>query len=185
MNEQPYLASEDSALLRDVLKRYRGESCLEIGAGNGGNLVVLAGRFRNVVGTDLVRPSMRDWNEKGTDFVLADGSTCLRDSSFDLVAFNPPYLKETETGDRAVEGGENLEVPKKFLEDALRVVRPGGKIVMLLNDESDLPEFEHEVTSHGFHFTRVADKRLFFEELAVYEATAVQDESRKGTRFQK
>ena len=175
MRSDPYLAAEDSALLREALKACHGETCLEIGAGNGGNLVNLAGRFELVVGTDLVRPEMEDWR-KEADYLLADGASCFRDACFDLVAFNPPYLKEGNAGDRSVEGGENLEVPKKFLASALRVVRPDGRIVMLLDGDAAVDDFELMVSEHGFSLRKLATRHLFFEELAVYGASAVDEE---------
>jgi methylase of polypeptide subunit release factors len=170
MNSEPYLASEDSAFLREVLRGYRGERCLEIGAGNAGNLIELAKRFPTAVGTDIARPSMTDWKGR-TSFVLADTSSCFRSSCFDLVTFNPPYLQE-ELGDRTVRGGQGLEVPKKFLADALRAVRPGGKVVLLLNGDADVDQFEEEAAKRGFRLKKIADRHLFFEELSIYEASA-------------
>ncbi len=169
MSGAPYLASEDSALIRKVLSGQSGESALEIGAGNCGNLVILAGRFRLAVGTDVVRPGMADWSEKGAELVLSDGASCIRDSSFDLVAFNPPYVR-AEVVDRAVDGGEGLEVPKKFMRDAIRVVRPTGKVVFLLDQDSDVQEFETICAARGFRIRKVASERGFFEELSVYIA---------------
>lgn len=172
MSGEPYFASEDSGLLRSALQRLTGESCLEIGAGNGGNLIALRKNFGLVVGTDIVRPGMSDWRGEGTDFVLADGASCIRQQSFDLVAFNPPYLAERVTGDRAVEGGEDLQVPKAFLREALRTVKRTGKVVFLLNDEADMSEFEGLCSERTFGLTRVAARRGFYEEIAVYSAEA-------------
>jgi len=172
MRDQVYLASEDSALLRGVLTRYHGENCLEIGAGNAGNLVDLSVRFQNVVGTDLVRPSMADWRRRGVSFVLADAASCMRQASFDLVAFNPPYLKEESGGDPAVEGGSGLEVPRKFLAEALRVVKTDGKVVMLVNGEAEVSDLQRELARSGFRMRKVATRHLFFENLSVYEASA-------------
>ena len=169
MSGTPYLASDDSALLRRALGRYSGESCLEIGAGNGGNLVDLSRRFRLVVGTDLVRPSMGDW-KGGANFVLADLASSIRDSAFDLVAFNPPYVAGGTTGDSAVEGGPGLEVPKAFLEEALRAVGKNGVVVFLLSDDAETGEFERICAEHGFGLRRIGSRRMFFEELSVYEA---------------
>ncbi len=169
MSGTPYLASEDSALIRRVLSGLSGERALEIGAGNCGNLVILAGCFRLAVGTDLIRPGMTDWREEGAELVLSDGASCIRDSSFDLVAFNPPYLR-AEVVDRAVDGGEELEVPKKFMRDAVRVVRPTGKVVFLLDQGADVREFEAICAARGFSIRRVASERGFFEELSVYTA---------------
>ena len=177
----PYLASEDSALLREVLEAYSGGSFLEIGAGNGGNLVALAGRFHSAVGTDLVAPGMGDWKEKGADFIVADGASCVRVGSFDLVAFNPPYLPGQVEDDPATEGGAGLEVPMRFLRDALKAVKLTGRVVMLLNDQAPVGEFEAECSRHGFMLVQVAKRHLFFEELAVYEASATQDRLRPET----
>jgi tRNA1(Val) A37 N6-methylase TrmN6 len=172
MSREPYLYSEDSALLRKALDTYSGSSCLEIGAGNGGTLVELAKRFDTVVGTDLLRPHMKDWSEWGADYVISDGASCLRNCSFDLVAFNPPYLRSEVRLDRAVEGGLELEVPIKFLRCALRAVKRTGRVVMLLNDQAPIGEFEKECSISGFELRRLSSRRVFFEELAVYEAKA-------------
>jgi tRNA1(Val) A37 N6-methylase TrmN6 len=169
MSGEPYLSSEDSALLRTVVTRFSGEMCLEIGAGNGGNLILASKRFGTVVGTDVVRPTMSDW--KGVaNFLLTEGASCIRPESFDLVEFNPPYLKAEGGEDRTVEGGVHLEVPKKFLQEALRVVRKEGRIVFLLNNEADIAEFGMLCAHRGFRLRRVESLRVFFEELIVYEA---------------
>jgi methylase of polypeptide subunit release factors len=173
MSEQPYLASEDSALLRGALTGYAGGASLEIGAGNGGNLAALSSRFGLVVGTDLKLPSTTDWKEKGANYILADTATCMKSSCFDLVAFNPPYLPE-ETADRTTQGGERLEVPKSFLREALRVVKREGKVVFLLSQLADMSEFGEICASAGFGFRRIASMKMFFEELTVYEASALR-----------
>jgi release factor glutamine methyltransferase len=170
---RPYLASEDSALLREVLKNYSGESALEIGAGNCGNLVALAKGFETAVGTDIVMPEMTDWKATGSDFLMADGASCFRSGSFDLVAFNPPYLPNAVVEDPSTEGGVALEVPMKFLRDAVRVVKLTGRIVLLLNDQAPIEEFETECSRHGFRLSKLATSHLFFEELSVYEASAL------------
>ena len=171
MKGRPYLASEDSAFLRETLRLYHGETFLEIGAGNAGNLVDAAERFGVVLGTDLVRPSMEDWKGTNVNFVLADGASCLRESTFDMVAFNPPYLTNVGTGDIAVEGGEGLEVPERFLEGALRAVKREGRVLMLLNGDADLERFKLLCAQRRFGMRRLATRHLFFEELSVYEAS--------------
>ena len=171
---KPYTASEDSALLKETLKSYSGGLALEIGAGNGGNLVMLANGFQTTVGTDIAMPGMTDWRTPGANFVIADGASCLRSGSFDLVAFNPPYLPIEVGDDPATEGGPNLEVPKAFLQDAFRTVRRTGRIVMLLNNQALISEFEAQCSREGFRLTKVANKHLFFEELTVYEASPFQ-----------
>ena len=169
MSGDQYLASEDSALLGRALKGRTGERFLEIGAGNGGNLVGLADDFRLVVGTDLVRPSMTDWRGAGANFVVADGGSCVQDGTFDLVAFNPPYVPGP-IDDKAVDGGPSLEVPKRFLRDALRAAKRRGEVVFVLNDQAELEEFRRIALEGGFELRPFASEKLFFEELTVYVA---------------
>ena len=173
MSGPPYLASEDSALLRRVLVRRSGGRFLEIGAGNGGNLVEASKRFSSAVGTDIVRPSMADWKGADADFVLADGASCVRGGTFDVVAFNPPYLPE-EVEDPAVDGGRELEVPRRMLEDALRAVRRDGEVLFVLNDGADLARFESSCSGAGFALRAAESKELFFERLTVYSAKGLR-----------
>ncbi|MDG7008684.1 MAG: hypothetical protein JRN06_10680 [Nitrososphaerota archaeon] len=180
MSGAAYISSDDSALLRRALQGRAGGACLEIGAGNGGTLIDLAKRFETAAGTDLRRPGMGDWSG-GASFSLADRATCFRDSVFDLVAFNPPYLGGEGYGDVAVDGGEGLEAPASFLEEALRVVKKEGSVVFLLNDEADIAGYEEACGRHGFRLRVVASKRLFFEALSVYEAVSAEDAGHPGS----
>lgn len=148
---------------------------MEIGAGNGGNMIELAKGFEVVVGTDVARPGTRDWRRAGVSYLLADGATCFAESSFDMVAFNPPYMPGA-VADTAVDGGPKLEVPMWFLREALRVVRKSGRILMLLNDEARTSDFEEVSARSGFSLRRVGGRHLFYENLTVYEASAIDEE---------
>ncbi len=112
---------------------------------------------------------MHDWKDAGADFVLADRGSCMRDESFDLVVFNPPYLESPDVTDVAVDGGVQGEVPLAFLREALRVVKGTGRIMMLLSDGNPVGPFESEGMRRGFRMEKVSERRLFFEKLTVYE----------------
>lgn len=170
-----YISSEDSALLRSVLKNYAGESCLELGAGNGGGLVELTKRFGLVVGSDLNRPSNDSWKRAEANFVLVDAAGCFREGSFDLVAFNPPYLPSDVIEDVAVDGGaDGAEVLNHFLGEAMRTVRKEGRIVMLLSGDNPIESIAQECEMHGFAMKLLSERRLFYETLAVYEVSRAQ-----------
>jgi len=173
MRGPAYTSSEDSALLRKALETRKGGRFLEIGAGNGGTLVELTKRYGLVVGTDTMMPAMADWKDSGANFVLADGASCIRRSAFDLVAFNPPYVPVKAEEDATVGGGEQLEVPKAFLRDSLKVVRRGGEILFLLNNEANLDEFRRICAGKGFDLKAIVTQRVFFEELTAYSAKAI------------
>ncbi len=165
-----YLASDDSDLVRRVLRRYSGECCLEIGAGNGGNLLELEKTFKLAVGTDLVRP------ERVSNLILADRAACFRNSVFDLVAFNPPYLPSEGVEDAAVDGGrDGVEVPMSFLREAMRVVKPSGRIVMLLSSYNPTEKVEALCAENGLRMSLIDKMRLFFETLTVYAIERVAE----------
>lgn len=172
-----YLASDDSNLIRRVLKRYSGECCLEIGAGNGGNLLELEKTFELAVGTELLRP------ERASNLVLADRATCFRNSVFDLVALNPPYLPSNRIEDITIDGGrDGIEVPLSFLEEAIRVVKPTGKVVMLLSNYNPLEKFKEICAENGLKMTLIESEDLFYERLSLYSVERAGGPKLPGTR---
>jgi len=173
LKQRPYVSSQDSSLLREAIRGRSGGSSLEIGTGNAGGLIELAKGYDTAVGTDLVAPEAVDWKRGRGSFVLADAASCFRDDCFDLVVFNPPYLPSRTIEDPAVDGGVGgIEVPLHFLREAFRVVKRDGKILMLLSNDNPTKEVERECSSRGFKLTRVAEKKLFFEELYVFEVAS-------------
>lgn len=181
MSRGAYIASEDSAALRGSLRPYSGEACLEIGAGNGGNLKDLCERFELVVGTDLVRPEVMDWRAAGVNYVIADAASCFRGESFDLVVFNPPYVPSEKIVDRAVDGGrDGVEVALHFMKGALDAVKGEGRILFLLSSNNPLGGISGECAARGFALREVTERRLFYESLHVLEASA--EKGRRGSR---
>jgi release factor glutamine methyltransferase len=165
-----YAPAEDTAALSRVLRSYHGGKCLEIGFGSGAVLQTLVPNFDLVVGTDLTSVSEASVARGEAEVVLADRATCFMDATFDLVASNPPYLPSDGIGDRTVDGGKGgLEVPMRFLEEALRVIKPDGRIVMLLSDEADLEAFKRTCSERGLTVEEKQKTGVFFEELVVYE----------------
>ncbi len=156
-------------MLREALKPFSGDSCLEIGFGSGAVIASVAERFGLAVGTDII--SLEDARlalGPRAELVLADRATCFRDGAFDLVFFNPPYLPSGPVEDEAVDGGPTgIEVPIAFLEEGLRVLRRDGTILALLSNEGDLKSFLSHCSILGLEVESVSEKRLFYETLSV------------------
>lgn len=165
-----YVPSEDTTTLAQVLGSYSGARCLEVGFGSGAVLRGLSHGFGLVVGTDIVSVKDAAAAKGGAEAVIADRATCFRGGAFDLVASNPPYLPSGGIEDRTVDGGRGgIEVPLAFLEEALRVLKPRGSIVLLLSDESDLGGFRRACKAMGLRLEVKARRRLFYETLVVFE----------------
>jgi release factor glutamine methyltransferase len=168
LRERPYVYAEDSRLLGDsILSLDDSDSFLEIGAGYGGNLLKVKDKFRIAVGTDLNLEVRNDFPP--VELVVADKASCFRSSSFDLVAFNPPYVPSEGIKDRTIDGGRNgMEIPLEFLSSALEVLKPGGRVAMVVSSENSIDELEDFCVKRGLQATRIAEARLFFESLFVY-----------------
>jgi release factor glutamine methyltransferase len=177
-----YHSAEDSELLRDVVSGYSGRSCLELGFGSGSNLPRLCERFELVVATDITRLEHPPERPACAELVFADRARCFKDSSFDFVVFNPPYLPSESIDDVTVDGGRGgIEAPLSFLEEAVRVVRKPGRILLLLSSECDLEEFVKESARLGVGMKLVRKRRMFYETLLVYEGRVLKsNQEREG-----
>ena len=157
-------------LSRGSSVRIGERSASRIGFGSGAVLDALTGGFVTVVGTDVVTVAQAVVSKDGAEAILADRATCFRDGTFDLVAFNPPYLPSVEIEDVTVDGGRGgLEVPFAFLQEALRVSKADAPIVLLLSSESDLDEFRRRSGEKGLRVEEKVRRELFFETLYVFE----------------
>lgn len=172
-----YAPSQDTELLRRTVKECRGRYALEIGFGNGSIIGELTKNFEFAAGTELVLPRGAVTSiGRGCGVAVADRATCFRSSIFDLVVFNPPYLPSGLLEDIAVDGGRGgIEVPLLFLDEALRVLRQDGTILLVLSSDGDLTRFEEGCRSRTLDVRVAAERDLFYETLYVYELKRVSD----------
>lgn len=143
---------------------------MEIGFGSGVTLESVRSRFSRVVGTDIIPLKEARIARGGAELILADAASCFRPGSFDLIWFNPPYLPSDGIEDRAVDGGAGgIEVPTHFLDEALRVLREDGRILVLLSEEGDIGRFRNLCLDRGLSVQEKSRRKLFYETLVVYE----------------
>lgn len=172
MSGTSYVYAEDSQLMGEALSLLDGgERFLEIGVGNGGNLEIVSDKFNLVVGTDIAK-IRQTRHGKTLEFIIADRATCFRESIFDVVAFNPPYVPSESIVDKTVDGGPfGMEVPLEFLKSALEVIKKSGKILILLSSEDSLELFQVFCEERGLMSRKLVERKLFFECLSVFELT--------------
>jgi release factor glutamine methyltransferase len=173
VSERPYRYSEDSRLLGEYLSTIEGSgSFLEIGVGGGVNLskMEIMHKFDRIVGTDLMNLTLlRNELPRSLELIVADKASCFRSDSFDIVAFNPPYLPSESIEDLAIDGGRGgVEVPLQFLDSALSVLRVDGRIIMLLSSDDSLEDLEKFCKERDLLLMKVAETALFFEWLFVF-----------------
>lgn len=168
-----YTPAEDSYLLAECVQKYSGHSALEIGVGSGIVLDALRPRFDQIVGTDIDIEALRLCRKKSFALlVCCDAASALsQDARFDLAVSNPPYLPDDkEFADPTVHGGPaGIESTVRFVESALPLVAPGGRILVIVSSLADQTALERLIADCRLKKRIVKEKRLFYETLSAIE----------------
>lgn len=175
-----YEAAEDSHLLAEtVIERIEGGSVLEVGVGSGyvaGG--VAAETDATVVGSDLNPDACSRARAEGIETVRANLTDPFEADSFDVVLFNPPYLPtppEAEWDDpleHALSGGpDGRRVIRPFLADVGRILRPAGRVYLLVSSLTDIDAVADLAAADGLTAREIASEAFSFERLVVLEIT--------------
>lgn len=167
-----YTPAEDSFFMSETLKKKiknKNIKILEIGAGSGIQLQTLKElgiNNKNIFSCDI--------NPEAVQHCKLIGFRCIRSDLFenikgkyDLIIFNPPYLpehkhdKQTDT----TGGRRGNEIILKFLQQAKSHLEKNGKIFLITSSHTGKIDFK----KYNYKFKKIANKKLFFEELFVWE----------------
>ena len=178
-----YAPAEDTYHLLSAVEAREGQRVLEMGCGTGiiamhcaknGCQVTAADIFPDAVENARMNAAMNSLDVK----VIQSDLFQNVEGKFDIIIFNPPYLSAQDAGalseaeKRPLVGGKNgHEVTARFLEEATCHLSPGGKIYLLTSSESEAGVLEK--ASQKFSVRKIAEERIFFETLAVYELRLV------------
>lgn len=182
-----YNPSDDSELLLKVIEVAPGESLLEMGTGTG-LIAIHAARLGAVVtaadlnphATDLARRNAARNNAR-LDVVESDLFEKIKDT-FDVIAFNPPYLpgdsRSTSWIEKSWSGGEEgSEVTIRFLKEAWRHLAPAGRIYIILSSAGGLmPALR--AAKERYVMKVLEERHMFFESIYAYELTAKRTSDR-------
>ncbi len=187
MNKEIYLPREDSFFFLEYLEKInlKNKKILDMGTGSG----ILAKKCfeknpKKIYAVDInkkaVEKTKNRLEEKQNQDVVVLRSNLfdkIKNIKFDLILFNPPYLPSNENeAKREIEkawlGGEDgLKIIKKFLNQAKNHLSDKGKILLLISNKTNNKEFKRFLTSIGYNYRVVKEKKLFFEKLFLYGLT--------------
>ncbi len=166
-----YKPAEDTFLLASILEGIRGYNALEICTGSGYIARILARNFKSVVATDVDARALlyaKDSSMDNIHYICCNAAGAIVNIRFDLIAINPPYLPSDVINDVCVDGGKGgIEVARRMLKDAVRLLAYNGTIYMLISSLSDYTGLISFSRLLGLEATIVARKRYFFEDLLV------------------
>lgn len=175
-----YEPSDDTFLLLETIDPGRGERFLDVGCGAGLVGIGAARRGARVLATDPNPQALRLSRENAArngvriEVVRADLLGGLRPSSFDAIAFNPPYLP-TRPAERlsgplngAFDGGPTgRSVLQRFLRGLAR--DPPARTWIVVSSLQGPVNVDETLRRHGFRGRVRATKKLSFERLSIFE----------------
>ena len=175
-----YSPAEDSYLLEEVLetklpkliKKNLALTFLEIGVGSGIQLMAASNsgvKKENISGVDINLEAVKHCKNLGFNCIQSNLFSKVK-GKFDLIIFNPPYLPEDKNEPKdskliTTGGKKGSEVINKFLIESKKHLNKNGKIFLLVSS------LTKEIRWNNYQKKLVGKKKIFFEELKVYELT--------------
>jgi release factor glutamine methyltransferase len=165
-----FLASQiDSRLVQ------RDWEVLDMGTGSGICAVFAARYARRVVAVDINAAAVRcaginarlNHLEHRIEVRHGDLFAPVRGEHFDLIVFNPPFLRAAPRNDRD-RAWRSTDVAERFAAELGEHLKPGGCALIVLSTFGDAEVFLEELRQRGFAISVLAERRFVNERLAIF-----------------
>jgi methylase of polypeptide subunit release factors len=87
--------------------------------------------------------------------------------SFDLILFNPPFLRGAPLDDRD-RAWRSSDVAERFAEGLGAHLKPGGSALVLLSTFGDAPVFLEELRKRAFAIAMLVERNFVNERLTIF-----------------
>lgn len=155
---------------------------LDMGTGTGVGAIAAAAQVARVVAVDVNPEAVRcsrinvllNRVEDRVEVLEGDLFAPLNGRRFDVVLFNPPYLRgEPQTLlDRALYA---TDVVERFAADLQEHLRPGGYTLLLLSSDADEMALLQSFARRGFDAEVIATRDLYSEVATIYRLRCKQE----------
>jgi HemK-related putative methylase len=151
---------------------------LDMGTGCGVCAVFAARHARRVVAVDINAAAVRcarinaqlNHLEHKIDVRHGDLFAPVAAERFDLILFNPPFLRGAPRDDRD-RAWRSSDVAERFAAGLGAHLKPGGSALVLLSSFGDAVRFLTEFCKHDFAIAELAERRFVNERLAIFKLT--------------
>jgi len=153
----------------------RNAEVLDMGTGSGVCAVFAARLAARVVAVDINAAAVRcaginaslNQLEHKIDVRHGDLFGPVAGQRFDLVMFNPPFIRGVPRDDRD-RAWRSSDVAERFAADLREHLKPGGSALVLLSSFGDGQFFLEQFHRHGFDIAVLAERRFVNERLAIF-----------------
>jgi release factor glutamine methyltransferase len=154
---------------------------LDMGTGSGVCAVFAANRARRVVAVDINAAAVRctlintllNHLDHKIEVRHGDLFEPVRGEQFDLVLFNPPFVRATPKDSR--DGAwRSSDVAERFAAGLRAHLKPGGAALVLLSTFGDGRAFLKEFHNQGFKIDVFAERRFVNERLTLFRLVPAQ-----------
>lgn len=145
-----------------VERQIGGGTLVDVGCGSGKLWSLVSDRFERYVGVDIIRYAGFPADAEFSQVNLDTGRSQLADESADVVA--------------AVETIEHLENPRAFMRELIRLVKPGGWVVVTTPNQLSLLSLLTLVVKHQFQAFQKADYPAHLTALLEIDLRRIADE---------
>src|ERR1700722_12880105 len=151
---------------------------LDMGTGSGVCAVFAANYARRVVAVDINPAAVRCAHinaclnnlEHKIDVRHGDLFAPVAQERFDLILFNPPFLRGAPRDDRD-RAWRSSDVAERFAAGLGAHLKPGASALVLLSTFGDAGRFLAELSKHDFAIAELAERRFVNERLAIFKLT--------------
>jgi release factor glutamine methyltransferase len=161
----------------------RSHEVLDMGTGSGVCAVFAAAHAARVVAVDINPSAVRcarinallNGVEEKIEVRQGDLFAPVRDERFDLILFNPPFLRGAPLNDRD-KAWRSADVGERFARDLRTHLKPGGSALVVLSTFGDARHFLQEFSNQQLAISVLAERRFVNERLIIFRIspTALQ-----------
>lgn len=178
-SDEVYEPHEDSFLLANAIPEnlVKNKKCLDLGCGSGIQAVNLAlKKAVFVLAVDINEKALELTQLNARNNFLNQIKTLKSDlfesinEKFEVIVFNPPYLPSSELKFKELDGGfKGRFLIDRFLERFSNYLESKGLVFLIQSSLNDFKLTENFLLENGFEFKAIANQKMFFEELKVYQ----------------
>ncbi|AEE93705.1 methylase [Acidianus hospitalis W1] len=177
INDEVYEPAEDTELLLSIVKIKKGEKVVEIGSGSGILSIISAKMGGKVYSIDinpfasLATLCSSKLNNLYIDVINCDMLTCLRNITFDVGIFNPPYLPFEEYDDWIKYSWSGGKSGSEVLVNFINIIS-AKRLYILYSSLSNEDEILEAIRKRKMVINRKIEKTFGFERLIALELNA-------------